>query len=238
MKTALVILTRNEIGGLEGIFHKIPLNAVDEYFAVDGKSTDGTVEFFKGNGVPVIVQEKLGRGEAFRIARRRAAHDGLIFFSPDGNEDPHDIPNFKLYMEQGYDMVIASRLMKGGKNEEDSRILPLRKWANQAFTRLANVVWNRGNRYVTDTINGYRAISKEAFDRLQPDAEGYAIEFQMSIRAMKIGLKIKEFPTGEGQRIGSVSKLLAIPTGLKFLRLMAREIWLGREFQGKPGTGR
>lgn len=238
MKSSLIILTRNEIGGLKSLFDTIPLDAVDECFAVDGRSTDGTAEFLAHNNVPVIIQEKLGRGEAFRIARREAKHDLLIFFSPDGNEEPRDIPKFKFYMEQGYDMVIASRLMVGGKNEEDSRIIPLRKWANQAFTFIANVIWNRGNQYVSDTINGFRAIRKEAFDRLQPDAEGYSIEFQMSIRAMKIGLKIKEFPTEEGQRIGSVSKLLAVPTGFRFLLIMMREIRLARTFGGKPKTGR
>jgi hypothetical protein len=31
-----------------------------------------------------------------------------------------------------------------------------------------------------------------------------------------------------------VSKLLAIPTGFKFLRMMMREIWLARAFDGKP----
>ena len=47
MKISLVFLTLNEIVGLKTLFDKIPLNTVDEVFAVDGGSTDGTIEFFK-----------------------------------------------------------------------------------------------------------------------------------------------------------------------------------------------
>ena len=32
-----------------------------------------------------------GRGEAFRLAAQHARNDRLVFFSPDGNEDPDDI---------------------------------------------------------------------------------------------------------------------------------------------------
>ena len=47
MKTTLIILTRNEIEGVKAIVPRIPREAVDEIFAVDYRSTDGTVEFFK-----------------------------------------------------------------------------------------------------------------------------------------------------------------------------------------------
>jgi len=220
----LVVLTLNEIEGVAQIFPKLPLHLVDEVLVVDGGSTDGTTEFFEARGVRVIRQVRRGRGEAFRLAIRDARHDLLVFFSPDGNEEPADIPLLVDGLTQGYDMVIGSRFMTGGRSEDDDKFLfASRRWGNLSFTWLANVLF-RGQPWLTDSINGFRAVTRSAFIRLQPDAEGYAIEFQMSIRALQLGLRILELPTHESPRIGKgVSKLNAVPVGLKFLRLMLDE---------------
>ena len=195
MKIGLVILTRNEIQGVTAIVPRIPRDVVDEIFAVDGKSRDGTREFLEQQGITVYVQEKMGRGEAFRLAVEKTTSDVLIFYSPDGNEDPNDIPKFRPYLEQGADIVIASRMMKGAHNEEDEMLIPLRKWVNQLFTLAINILWNRSGKYVTDTINGFRAVTVSTFKKLAPDGSGYTIEFQSSIRTMKQGIVISEFPT-------------------------------------------
>ena len=220
----LLILTLNEIEGLGHVFPKLPLHTVDEVLAVDGGSTDGTLEFFAAHGVRVLRQDVRGRGEAFRMAVREARHDRLIFFSPDGNEDPEDIPRLAEGLAAGHDMVIASRFMPGGRSEDDDKWGFLsRRWGNLGFTWLVNRFWPR-RRPIHDTINGYRAITRAAFGRLAPDASGYAIEFQMSIRALQLDLDVLEIPTQERDRIGKgVSKLNAFPVGLQFLRLLLRE---------------
>ncbi|MFQ5506596.1 MAG: glycosyltransferase family 2 protein [Planctomycetota bacterium] len=230
MKLSLVLLTYNEIDGLRTLWDRIPFDAADEAFAVDGGSTDGTLEFYEERGFRVHEQKsRKGRGEAFRIAFSDARGDALLFYSPDGNEDPSDIARFREPLEAGADMVIASRMMKGAHNEEDGQFLKPRKWANNAFNFMANVTWNRG-RYVTDTINGFRAITKEAWHTIRPDGPGYTIEYQSSIRAFKSRLKVIEFPTREGARIGGESYAHSIPTGLRFVRLYLREVLLGRRF--------
>jgi glycosyltransferase involved in cell wall biosynthesis len=221
----IVVLTLNEIDGVTDVFPKLPLHAIDEVLVVDGGSTDGTLEFFASRGVRVIRQERRGRGEAFRLAAQHARHDFLVFFSPDGNEDPDDIPRLIEGLAAGHDMVIASRFMVGASSEDDDKFLfASRRWGNLTFTWLANMLCGRGRARITDTINGYRAITRAAFARLSPDAHGYAIEFQMSIRALQLGLRVHEIPTQEAPRIGrGVSKLNAIPVGLKFLALLVRE---------------
>ena len=220
----LVILTLNEIDGVTQVVPKLPLHAVDEILVVDGGSTDGTLEFFEARGIRVVRQERRGRGEAFRLAAQHARNDWLVFFSPDGNEDPDDIPRLVEGLAAGYDMVIASRFMPGARSEDDDKFLfASRRWGNLLFTWLANVLCGRGG-WITDTINGYRAVTRAAFLRLAPDAHGYAIEFQMSIRALQLGLRVLEIPTQESPRIGrGVSKLNAIPVGFRFLGVLARE---------------
>jgi len=105
-----------------------------------------------------------------------------------------------------------------------------RKWANQTFTFLANSLWNRNNPFVTDSINGYRAFRRSAWKKLNISASDYTIEYQSTIRAMKRKLSIAEFPTIEGQRIGGESYAKSIPTGLRFLKLLFKEIAIGTKF--------
>jgi glycosyltransferase involved in cell wall biosynthesis len=230
MKISLVFLTLNEIVGLKEIFHKVPLNSVDEVFAIDGGSTDGTLEFFKEHNITVYPQKVKGRGEAFREAFRKAKGDALILFSPDGNEDPNDIPKFKPLLEEGNDIVIATRMIKGAHNEEDDQIIKLRKWVNNAFTILANLIWNKG-KWVSDTINGYRAITKKAWSILALDGPGYTIEYQGSIRAFKKELKIAEFTTYEAKRIDSGEGSPSLPTGIAFIKIFFYEIKIGKNWK-------
>ena len=227
IKSTLVILTRNEIEGMTAMLQKIPFSSVDEVFVVDYNSTDGTKEFVKKNQVRLINQKKPGRGQAFRLAIQKSKGEHLVFFSPDGNEDPNDIPKLLKLLDQGNDLAIASRFLKESRNEEDDQLIKLRAWANQGFTILANLIF--GGK-LTDSINGYRAITKTAFNRLKLDGPGYVIEYQMSIRAKKLGLKIAEIPTLEGDRIGGESGSKAIPTGILFIRYLWREIILQKNF--------
>lgn len=227
VQTTLIILTRNEIIGLKKVIRKIPWEMVDEYFAVDYQSTDGTVEFFKENNIPVITQHKSGRAEAFYLGVKKAKGELLIFFSPDGNENPADIPILIRELKNGNDLVIASRFLKDSRNEEDDQALKFRAWANQAFTMIADIIWGG---HLTDSINGYRAIRKSVFKKLNLDAKGFAIEYQMSIRALKLKLKITEIPTIEGARIGGQSTSYAISTGLRFVYFLLREVFIGKGF--------
>jgi len=227
LRSALVILTRNEIEGISVLFGKIPFDATDERFVVDGGSTDGTVEFFQERNITVLGQDERGRGAAFRVAMASTDSDYIIFYSPDGNEDPEDIPKLIDKMEEGYDMVICSRFLPEGANEEDDLVFPWRAWANRAFTKIANFLW--GGR-LTDSINGFRAIRKDAFNKLKPDGPGYVIEYQLSIRALKKELRVAEIPTIEGQRIGGESYAESLPTGFLFLRFLYRELKTRKNF--------
>lgn len=227
MKVTLCLLTRNELPCLEQVFPAIPDPSpeagFDELVAVDGGSTDGTVEFYRAHGVRILSQSRRGRGDAFLRAFQEVDSDAFIFFSPDGNEDIGDLAKFKLLLKNGADIVIASRMMKGAVNEEDHNLLRFRKWANNTFNLLANLLFRRSGLYVTDSINGFRAITRAAAQQLQLDALDYTIEYQMTIRALKAGLRIVEFPTHEGARIAGETGAPSLPTGIRFLKCLWSE---------------
>jgi len=225
MSSTLILLTLNEIDGVRALLPRLPLKAVDEVLAVDGGSRDGTREFLEDAGIRVLLQRRPGRGEAFRIGVEASRGTNIVFFSPDGNEDPVDVLRLLRALEQGAEMVIASRFASGARNEEDDEWLRPRKWANQVFSWAANRLWNRGP-YVTDTINGFRGIQRHVFKALAPSSTGFTIEYEMTIRAMKQGRRIVEFPTIEGARIAGMTKAPSFRTGLTFLKLFFKELFV------------
>jgi glycosyltransferase involved in cell wall biosynthesis len=228
MKVALCLLTYDERPCLEQIFPLIPAPSLDSGFdllvAIDGGSTDGTLDYYREHGVQVIGQSRRGRGDAFLLAFEQVDVDAYIFFSPDGNEDIQDLPKFKPLLENDADLVIASRMMKGAVNEEDIHFLKPRKWANNALNLLANLFFRKRGSFVTDSINGYRAITRRAARDLKLDALDYTIEYQMTIRALKNRMAIVEFPTREGQRVAGITGAASLPTGIRFLRRLWTEL--------------
>jgi glycosyltransferase involved in cell wall biosynthesis len=229
MKRSLVILTFNEIEATPKVWDTIPFSVADEVLCIDGGSKDGTIEFVQSKGVQVVIQDRRGRGRGFQMGVERAKGEHIVFFSTDGNEDPNDLARIFALLEEGSDMAIASRMMPGAVNEEDIHWWRLRKWVNNAFTLGANLLFNRSE-YVTDTINGYRGVTKSAFKRMCIDTDGFDVEFTMSIRAMKLGLRIAEFPTREGSRIGGESTAESWGTGVRFVKRFLHELRTGGRF--------
>jgi len=222
------MLVKNEKACLEKMLPTLPLTGFgagyDKLIAVDGGSTDGSQQLLIDAGIDIFNQTKRGRGAAILEVMQSIDADAFIFFSPDGNEDIADLPKFRGYLNDGADLVIASRMMPGAHNEEDANILKFRKWANLTFNKLANIFFGAGLPFVTDSINGYRAITKKLAKKLNLDALDYTIEYQMTIRALKVKSTIVEFPTHEGQRLAGVTGASSIPTGLRFIKRLLIEL--------------
>ena len=220
---AIVLLTLNEIEGLQTLWDSIPMAAFKETVAVDGGSTDGTREFLSERGIPILDQNIPGRGVAFRVAADACLSERLIFYSPDGNEDPADIERLDDLLLGGARLAIASRFAPGAVNEEDKGLFRPRAWVNRSLTRLANVIFNDGE-FVTDTINGFRALRRSDLLALETTVKRFPIEYQISIRAMNRGWNIAELATNEGQRMGGESKALSWPVGKDHLKVLLTEL--------------
>jgi glycosyltransferase involved in cell wall biosynthesis len=228
MKILLCMLVRNERECLSIMLPKLPApgpeSGFDALVAVDGNSTDGTPELLAQWGVETLKQTRRGRGAAYLEVMEKYSADAYLFFSPDGNEDVADFPKFRWHLEQGADLVIASRMSTGAVNEEDSHFFRPRKAANLAFNFLANLAFRKRGPYVTDSINGFRAIRRDLVQKLALDANDYTIEYQMTMRALAWRAKIAEFPTHEYPRLAGDTGAPSIPTGIAFLRCFFREL--------------
>lgn len=227
--STLVLLTLNEIDGLRLCWDELPLDKFARVLAVDGGSTDGTREFFEERDIPILDQPIPGRGVAFRVAAEATDTDRLVYYSPDGNEDPADIERLDDLLLNGARLAIASRFAVGSVNEETDALRP-RARVNQTLTWVANRLFNRTGPFITDTINGFRALRREDLLELDTSVKRFPIEYQISIRAMKRGWPIAELATIEGQRAGGESKALSWPVGKDHLKVLFSEIDESRLF--------
>ncbi len=232
MKVTLLIPTLNEIDGMKTIMPQIKKEWYDQLLIVDGQSTDGTIEYAKKMGYPVIIQQKKGMRHAYMEAWPHISGDIVLTFSPDGNSIPELIPACIAKMKEGYDMVIVSRYAQGAKSYDDDAVTG---FGNKLFTGLINLL--HGGHY-TDAMVIYRAYRRNLIYELDLDKNSsYELEERLfgtriswepllSIRAAKRKLKLADIPGDEPARTGGERKLQVLRWGAAYMFEIIREVFI------------
>ena len=225
MTVALCLLTWNEIDGVQ---HDVPLidkSCFDQVYCIDGGSTDGTVEFLESCGIIVYSQTKRGLNQACYEGVEHCKCDAFVFYHPKGTIPTADIYRFKEHFENGYEFVVGSRMMKGGHNEEDEKLIKLRKWFVLGLGFLAKIFLKREGNTIWDVLHGFRGMTKSAFDAMPRTAGKCTIDIEMVCHSYRARLKRMEFPTSEQSRLGGETHFKAWSTGKALLASLWREIW-------------
>ncbi|MCE3237232.1 MAG: glycosyl transferase family 2 [Gammaproteobacteria bacterium] len=224
VKITLAILNRNDLAGSRSIIPRINRSLFHEIFVVDGDSTDGSKDYFVSQKLTTYIVASGGRGAAMRFATSKATGTHLVFLSSDGEENPDDLQNFITYFEQGADLVIASRLAKGGYHKGQAHWYYIHRLFYLKFiTFLINRMFGAK---LTDCWNGYRGFRLEALRSTPTDAEDFMLEAQQTIRFLKRGYCIIEFPTQEGVRVEGGSSNPIIKSGWLHLVMIFQERFL------------
>ena len=124
---ALVLIVWNEVEGCRMDVPRLPRADFEEVFAIDGGSTDGTVEYLEAQGIPVYRQRRRSLNAAYADAADRARSDAVVIVFPKGTIDPAFASECCRHLEDGYDLVIAGRNLPGAHNEEDEKLFKIMK---------------------------------------------------------------------------------------------------------------
>jgi len=224
MKISLCLLVWDELAGCQIDVPELPLESFDEVYAVDGGSSDGTLRFLESKGIPVYRQPKKGLNAAYHYAVERSRCDAVVVFFPKGTISTSSLRNFRSLLEDGYDLVIASRNIAGARNEEDDRVLKPRKWATMYLGYLSALLWRREGHLVRDVLHGYKGFTVAGFRKMNPREEGLSIDIEMVIRSYRLRLKRTEFPVREMARKSGASHFHFFSTGKKLLEYLWWEI--------------
>jgi glycosyltransferase involved in cell wall biosynthesis len=225
MKVSLCLIVWNELRGCQLDVPQLPVDAFDEVFAVDGGSTDGTVDYLEKAGIPVHRQPKRGLNAAYVHANDISTCDAVVVFFPKGTLPTEDLLKFRSLFEAGYDLVVASRQIDGSINEEDSRLWKPRKWAVWGLSVFASLIWRREGVWVRDVLHGFKGWRKSAFFKMNVLDHGLSIDIEMVVRSYKLRLPRKEFATMELLRGYGDTHFKIWPTGKQLLAYLWFELW-------------
>lgn len=185
-----------------------------EIVVCDNGSTDASVDIARRMGARVVHEPNRGYGRAYLRGFASARGRYLVMGDADDTYDFTMIPEFLEALEDdGYDFVTGSRYLgHGGVN-----ITALHRYfGNPALTRILNLLF--GTRY-TDVYCGFRAFSREAYERIRPVSPGMEFNLELAINAGLAGLRTKEIPIILTPRRGE-SKLRTFRDGWRSLRMM------------------
>jgi len=212
---SVVIPTLNEEGSLLWVLEHLP-EWVTEVVLVDGLSTDATRVLARRARPDVVVvhQFRRGKGAALRAGFAAATGEVVVMIDADGSTDPREMDRFVRALEDGADFVKGSRHMDGGGSAD---LTVVRSWGNRALVGVANALY--GSTF-SDLCYGYCAFWRRHVDALGVTAEGFEIETQLVLGAVKAGLEMREVPSYELVRRAGTSNLNAVRDGLRIIHTM------------------
>jgi dolichol-phosphate mannosyltransferase len=194
---------------------------------VDDASGDGTPDWVRAHpkyGHQLFLLEradKLGLGSAylagFEWVIQRQATDpcsAVVQMDADLSHDPDAVPEFLKAIDEGADLVLATRYRQGVRvtNWPLYRLI-LSLGAGQY------VKWITGMPF-TDPTGGFKAFRPdklETLDLAQVRSDGYAFQIEVTYMAWRLGWKITEVPIVFEDRYAGVSKMSA--------RIMREAMW-------------
>lgn len=199
MDISLVIPAYNESGIIMDTIQTVSarlaeLTAEYEVLVVDDGSTDGMAELVRGCGDPRVRLEgyasNRGKGCAVRTGMLAAQGDLILCTDADLAYGVDVFAGLLERLRTGEaDLVIGSRRIGG---EGYKNYPPLRILMSKCFGLLSHMI--SGLPY--DTQCGIKAYRRQAaraiFSRCTTD--GFSFDFEVLMRADKLGLKVEQFP--------------------------------------------
>jgi glycosyltransferase involved in cell wall biosynthesis len=156
---------------------------------VSDSSTDRTPEIARSLGAVVVHPGERGYGNAYLAGFGRARGDFVVMGDADGTYDFSELPALVSPLSDGADLVIGSRF--AGKMDPGSMTWLHRYIGNPLLTWLLNRIFHT---QFTDTHSGYRAIRREALERLHLRSSGMEFASEMLVAANREHLRIEEVP--------------------------------------------
>jgi glycosyltransferase involved in cell wall biosynthesis len=218
VRVSLVIPARNEARNVAWVLGGVP-DCVDEILLVDGNSQDATLAMAVHcrPDIRIVHQTENGKGAALRAGFKATTGEIIVMMDADGSMSAEEIPQYLWYLDHGFDFVKGSRFSAGGGSLD---ITPLRRLGNQALLALVNTLYEA---QLSDLCYGFCAFRRCWLDTLQLVADGFEIETEMTVHALRAGLRVTEVPSLELPRRSGRSGLRTFRDGWRVLNTVLRD---------------
>ena len=227
MKVLVIIPAYNEEENIERVVtHLSEQYPQYDYVIINDGSKDDTAKICRRNNYEIIdLPVNLGLSGAFQTGMKyayRNGYDCAVQFDADGQHRPEYIEAMMQKMEEGYDMVIASRFVEEKK-----------PWAARMIgSRLiAGAVRLTTGAKITDPTSGMRMVNRKLMKAFalninfgpEPDTVSYLI---------RMGAKVTEIQATMDERIAGESYLNLV-NSVKYMARMLISILLIQIFRDR-----
>lgn len=208
-KVSIILPALNEAETIGKVIDEIPQQALEqegysvEVLVVDNGSTDQTAQIAREKGARVISEPRRGKGRAVRTAFEQVRADFVFMLDSDYTYPAIYIPDMLKLLNQGYSVVIGSRLK--GKREKGA-ISGWNMIGNQVLTLMAKILYRAS---ISDLCTGYWGFRGEVIPQLNLSAVGFTLEADLLAQVTKNGYRIGEVPIHYRRR-PSASKLPSV----------------------------
>lgn len=192
---------------------------------VDNNSTDGTGEIAAqaindlGIRGRVIHEPRQGKANAIRRAFSEIDVDIYAMADADSTYPPEALDQLILpVLDERADIVVGDRLSSGAYSTQNER--QFHGFGNWLVSTLINKLFGVS---VADVMSGYRVMSRAFVENYPCLVDGFELETDMTLFAIKARFRTLEIPIAYYSRPqGSSSKLNTYRDGVKVLRIIVK----------------
>jgi len=214
-RVAVVIPCRNE----EAAIARVIVDFRDalpgaQIVVLDNGSTDNTGQVARDNGAKVILERRPGKGLAMQRLFADVEADCYLMVDGDDTYDSRSAREMvDMVLNKEADMVLGVRVIEGGGEAEFRRGHQL---GNKMLTWIFSSLFQL---QLSDTLSGYRALSRRFVKSFPLATEGFEVEAELNVHAALLGVPIAEVEGLYTERaVGTESKLNTYKDGIRILR--------------------
>jgi len=180
-------------------------------YVYDNNSRDQTVTRARDAGAVVRTEQRQGKGNVVRRMFADIEADIYVLVDGDDTYDAGASPRMITRMiADGADLLTARRVHTQAAAYRPGHVL-----GNRLLTGLTALLFNV---HLSDMLSGYRVFSRRFVKSFPFTAEGFAIETELTIHAVRLMMPMTEMDSRYKERpVGSVSKLNTWRDGFRIL---------------------
>ena len=225
-RTAALIPALDEEKALPAVLEALPVDRLHSVVVADNGSTDGTASIARAAGATVVLEPRRGYGAAClaglrhlsTLATRPAA---IVFLDADHPEVAGRLGLVLDPLARGADLALGVRVGPGGGTGNRHAHA---RWGNRVVLAATRLLF--GHRF--RDLAPFRAIRRDALERLAMDDRDWGWTLQMQLRAVRQRLVIEEvnaphLPRSRGRSKISARLGMSLRVGAKMFYTLARE---------------
>ncbi len=180
-------------------------------YVYDNNSKDQTTARAAEAGAVVRNETRQGKGNVVRRMFADIEADIYVLVDGDDTYDAGASPRMISRMiADGADLLTARRIHTDAAAYRTGHVL-----GNRLLTGLTSLLFNV---HLSDMLSGYRIFSRRFVKSFPFTAEGFAIETELTVHAVRLMMPMSEMDTRYKERpVGSVSKLNTYADGFRIL---------------------